>query len=144
MVTLEELVGLQKFTGATDNELIVEWFKQNDLALEGLEMVYNLAKKKIEDDAWKKHLLLDDLRMFGPTKELSDTFGVEDAFKLTNLILHWIISNREGEDFVNVYKDSMPWIKEKVESVNQPHVFWQPFTRWLNSQGIYFKDQKKE
>lgn len=144
MVTLKELISLQKFTGASDNEIIVEWFRQNNLALEGLEMVYNLAKKKIEDDSWKNQLLLDDLRMYNMHKEILDTFGVDDGLNMNHYITHWIISNREGEDFAEIYKDAMPWIKEKIENVNTPKIFWRPFVDWLHKQGIYFKDEKKE
>lgn len=143
MITLKELVNRQQFTGEEDWKLIAEWFRQNNMAVEGIKLVSKLAQDKIEDDDWKYSLLRGDLTMYCATENLIKQFGVENGCKLNSAITKWICCDRIGESFEEVYSSLYEWVKEFVPFQKQPFIFWQPFLKYINEKGIYFKDQKK-
>ena len=144
MVTLRQLVKRQVLTGEEDEALIAEWFRENNMAVEGIEIVSKIAKKKIEDDEWKYGLLAGDLTMYAATENLITDFGVENGCKLNSVITKWIVCFRLGEKFEEKYPTLFAWLKEFIPKQKQPFIFWQPFIKWINENGIYFKDQKVE
>lgn len=144
MITLKELVNRQVFTGEEDWQLIAEWFRNNNMAVEGIKLVSKLAQDKIEDDDWKYSLLRGDLTMYCATENLIEQFGVKNGCKLNSAITKWICCDRIGEKFEEVYSSLYEWVREFVSTQKQPFIFWQPFLKYINEKGIYFKDQKKE
>ena len=143
MITLKELVLRQNLTGEEDSNLIAEWFVGNDMALEGIKLISGLAQKKIENDSHQNRLLVGDLHLYGATENIMKDFGIKDGCKLNNIITNWIISNRMGESFEEIYSSSIEWLQTFIPTKKKPFIFWSPFLEWLNNKGIYFKDQEQ-
>lgn len=143
-VTLKQLTDRQRFTGEEDSALIAEWFEQNNMALEGIDIVSKLAKKKIENDDWKFGWLRSDLTMYSATENIMKDYGIEDGCKLNSAVTNWIICSRMGEDFKEKCPQLFDWVLKFVPQKHQPFIFWQPFKKWLNDNNIFFKDQIKE
>ena len=144
MTTLKDLVLQQKLTGETDSQIIVRWFTENNLTTEGMEIMYNLAKHKIEDDEWRYGKLVGDLSMYGATQELIKEFGIKDGTKLDFIIRNYIICKRLDQNFEEKYPQFIEWLKENIPKHKRPFVFWRDFAEWLESKEIYFKDGKWE
>ena len=142
-MTLYELVLRQRMTGESDSQLIAEWFVSNDMAVEGIEMVSKMAKKKIEDDQWKYGWLASDLSMYSATESIMKTFGVKDGCKLDSIIRRYIICYRLGEKFEEKYPQDVDWLKEIIPTKKLPFVFWRPFAEFLEEKNIHFKDKEK-
>lgn len=143
-MTLLELVNRQKLTGESDDELIAEWFEKNDMALEGIDIVSKIAKKKITNDDWKYGCLLGDLSMYGVTENIIKDFGVKDGIYLDHIIRNFIIYNRiSDKPFEDLYPPFIEWLKIHIPEKEEPTIFWQPFAKWLKEHKIYFKNQKE-
>lgn len=143
MKTLKELVDSQYFTGKSDEELIVEWFLANDMAEKGIEIISQLATKKIKKQQETLCWLHGDLTMFAGDKYLIETLGVENGCQMNKAIQFWIITTRMGRNFEEDYPSIVEWLRKFVPTVKQPFIFWRAFGDWLEEKGIYFKDQKK-
>lgn len=144
MITLKQLVLKQQLTGEDDWTLISEWFVQNNMALEGIKMISKIAQDKIEKDDWQHTLLVGDLHTYGATENIMKDFGIKDGCKLNNIITNWIISNRMGENFEEIYSKDIGWLTAFIPTKKRPFIFWNPFLEWMNEKGIYFKDQEKD
>ena len=142
-MTLYELVLRQKMTGESDSQLIAEWFNSNDMASEGIELIYKLSKKKIEDDKWRYGWLASDLSMYSATQSLMKTFGIKNGCKLDSIIRRFIICRWLNDDFEKKYPQDIEWLKEIIPTKELPFVFWRPFAEYLEEKGIYFKDKGK-
>ena len=61
MRTLKELVELQWLTGASDEEIITQWLLENNVAEKGIEIISQLATRKIKSQqetlTWKSLIL---------------------------------------------------------------------------------------
>ena len=143
MITLKELVKMQELTGEKDGELIVRWYTENNLTTEGMEIMYNLAKQKIDDDEWRYSWLVSDMRLYGATESIIKEFGVKDGTKLDDIIRNYIISKRINENFEEKYPQFVEWLKENIPKHNLPFVFWRDFAEYLESKGIYPKDKRR-
>lgn len=143
MITLKELVNRQILTGEDDSSLIAEWFEQNDMAIDGIDIVSKIAKKKITNDKFMYGTLVSDLSMYGATENIIKDFGAKNGCKLNSIITRWIVCFRIGEKFEEKYPTSFDWLKEFIPQQKQPFIFWQPFLKWMNEQDIYFIDQKR-
>lgn len=143
MITLKQLVMLQELTGETDSQLIVRWYVENNLTTEGMEIMYNLAKHKIEDDEWKYGCLVRDLSMYSATESLIKEFGAKDGTKLDSIIRNYIICKRMNENFEEKYPQFIKWLKENIPQHKLPFVFWRDFAEYLESKEIYWKDGEK-
>lgn len=131
---------LQELTGETDSQIVTRWFTENNLTTEGMEIMYNLAKHKIEDDEWRYGCLVSDMHMYGATESLIKEFGRKDGVKLDNIIRNYIICKRTGENFEERYPQFIEWLKEKIPQHNLPKMFWRDFADYLESKEIYWKD----
>ena len=143
-ITLYELVMRQKVTNESDADLIAEWFAKNNMAVEGIEIISKLAKKKIENDEWKYGWLASDLLMYNAGESLINEYGIKDGCKLDEIIRSYIISYRLGEKFEEKYPQHIEWLKKFIPKHKLPFIFWQQFREYLHTQNIYFKDEKEE
>lgn len=143
MITLRELVMLQKLTGETDSQIVTRWFIENNLTTEGMEIMYNLAKHKIEDDEWRYGNLVGDMHMYGATESVIKEFGIKDGVKLDDIIRNYIICKRTGENFEERYPQFIEWLKENIPQHKLPFVFWRDFADYLESKEICWKDGEK-
>ena len=144
MITLKELVDRQPYSKEADSELIVEWFLQNDKAVEGIEMISTISKRKIEQDKQKYGLLIGKLQMYGATESLIKNFGKTDGFKLDQICRNFIVTNTIGRNFAEEYPYEMDWLREIIPTKQLPTIFWRDFLEFLNDNGIYFIDQEKK
>lgn len=144
MKSLKELVAMQGISGRTDTEIIAQWYDENDMALAGIEIVYNIAKEKIKSIERSINWIVGDLSMYDGTECLVKAFGIEDGIKLDKVTRLWIMEHRANKDFEIDYPKQFEWLKEFIPTKKQPLVFWRNFIDWLNYKGIYFKDQTKK
>ena len=143
MNTLKELVERQSFTGEPDEKLIVDWYLANDMAEKGIELISQLATRKIKKQQETLNWLHGDLTMYAGNKNMIEVFGIENGCKMNEAIQFWIITTRMGRSFEEDYPTIVEWLKKFVPTVKQPFIFWRAFGDWLEEKGIYFKDQKK-
>lgn len=143
-ITLKQLVDRQIFTGEDDSSLIAEWFESNNMAIEGIDIVSKIAKKKISNDEFMYGNLIGDLSMYGVTENVIKDFGIKDGVYLDHIIRNYIIYSRiSDKDFGELFPQFMDWLKTHIPTKNEPTIFWQPFVKYLNKHNIYFKDQQK-
>lgn len=143
MKTLKELVERQSFTGEPDEKLIVDWYLANDMAEKGIELISQLAIKKIKKQQETLAWLHGDLTMYAGNRNMIEVFGIENGCKMNEAIQFWIITTRMGRNFEEDYPLMFEWLKKFVPTVKQPFIIWRAFADWLEEKGIYFKDQKK-
>lgn len=143
MRTLKELVELQWLTGASDEEIITQWLLENNVAEKGIEIISQLATRKIKSQQETLFWLHGDLTMYGGNRHMIEDYGVEDGCKMNEAIIFWIITTRMGRNFEEDYPSIVEWLRKFVPTVKQPLIFWRAFGDWLEEKGIYFKDQKK-
>lgn len=144
MITLKQLTMRQAWTGETDGELIAEWFKENDMAIEGIDIITKLAKKKIEDDQNMYGMLVGHISMYSATEDLIKNFGIEDGCKLDHIIRTYIMYNALGKDFAEFYPQYIDWLKEFIPKNKRPFMFLRDFSVFLHKHDIYFKDEEKK
>ena len=135
---------MQVITGKSDEELVTEWFLANDMAEKGIEIISQLATKKIKKQQEALLGLHCDLTMFAGDKYLIETLGVENGCEMNRATQFWIITTRMGRNFEEDYPSIVDWLRKFVPTVKQPFIFWRDFLEWLNERNIYFKDQKKK
>ena len=141
-MTLRDLVIKQQITGEKDSELVTEWILSNGDVTEYIKILSELATKKINYDKFVYGTLVSDMQLYGATRNLIDTYGLENGLYFDNICRKYVICNRLGKDFEKEYPQFIEWLKEFVPNNKQPFVFWYDFLVYLNSKGIYFKNQK--
>ena len=143
MKTLKELIEWQYLTGASDEEIIAQWYLNNDMAEKGIEIITRLATDKIKQQKETLAWLHGDLTMYGGNRYMIENYGVENGCKMNEAITFWIITTRMCRNFEEDYPSIVEWLKRFVPTVKQPFIIWRAFADWLEEKGIYFKDQKK-
>lgn len=132
MVTLEKLVHEQKYNGMSDIGVIRAFFDLNNMEEEGMELIYELSKSKIEKlkherkivREWTSHL---------PSKYLYENYDLDTANWLHSLELNYLsYGGKLTEGFLK-------WAKENVPNIERPQVYFNPLVNWLKDRGIEFK-----
>lgn len=131
MKTLKEYTDMQKFTGATDMEIITAYFVDNDMEEEMMEISHNLAKAKIEKMRARKHII-DEWTYTIPSDYLYDTYPVKTATMLHRIELDYIVN---GE----VTGARLDWAKKNFLTIDEPSIYFQPCVKWLREHGIEFR-----
>ena len=134
MVTLEQLIKEQKLTGMTDIQIIKSFFDLNDMEEEGMDLIHELSKTKIEKlkskerivKVWTSHL---------PSKYLYENYDLDTADKLHNLELDYLSYGCE------LSKSRLEWAKENIPNIARPQVYFRPLIEWLEDQDIRFKGE---
>lgn len=132
MITLKELVAEQILTEMSDIQVIKTFFDVNNMEEEGMDLINELAKIKIEklkrkEDMvimWSSHL---------PSTYLYENYDLDTADKLHTLELDYI--SHGGE----LSKKRLEWAKENVQNIIEPQVYFQPLIEWLKKRDIQFK-----
>ena len=137
MVTLKELVQMQQFDNKEDIEIIRDWFIQNEMESEGINLMNILAKSKSDKLSDELGKLKGNLSMYGGADILYKYFGNKIGGKLNHIIILFIL----GYDIEKDYADYFKWLKETIPTLKCPKIFWREFAEWLNSKGIYFKGE---
>lgn len=135
MVTLKQLMEEQKFTGMNDIGVIKTFFDLNDMEEEGMELIYELTKTKVEKlkrrqrqvEEWTSHL---------PSKYLYENYDLDVADRLHNLELDYLSHGCE------LTSGRLEWAKENIPNIEKPYFYFQPLVEYLDSKDIRFKGEE--
>ena len=134
MVTLEQLVNEQKLLDMTDIQVIRRFFYLNDLEEEGVELITELSKVKIEKLKRRKQMV-EDWTSYLPSKYLYENYDLEMADKLHALELDFLSHGCELSEL------RLEWARENVPNIIRPQAYFNPLIDYLEEKGIRFKDK---
>lgn len=134
MTTLKQLLDIQSLIGVSDIEIIKAYFIENDLEEEGMELIHNLTKSKIEKlnrkqymvKEWTSHLM---------SKYLYENYDLGTADMLHKLELDYLSNGGE------LSNTRLEWAKENLPKIKKPEVYFFPLVDWLEERGIKFQDK---
>ena len=134
MITLKQLLSIQSYTGVSDIEIIKAYFIENDLEEEGMELIHNLTKSKIEKlnrkqymvKEWTSHLM---------SKYLYENYDLGTADMLHKLELDYLSNGGE------LSNTRLEWAKENLPKIKEPEVYFFPLVDWLEERDIKFQDR---
>lgn len=135
MTTLKELVDNQEFTRDSDIQIIKTFFILNSIEEEGLDLIYQLTKSKIEKIKTKQAISEEWITQL-PSEYLYKNYNLEVADKLHKLELDYLT---HGEKLTNTW---LEWAKENVPNIIRPECYFNPLIEWLEERGIKFKKRK--
>ena len=133
MVTLEQLVKEQKLFDMTDIQVIKMFFDLNDLEEEGVGLITELSKVKIEKLKRRKQMV-EDWTSYLPSKYLYENYDLEMADKLHALELDFLSHGCELSEL------RLEWARENVPNIIRPQAYFNPLIDYLEEKGIKFKD----
>lgn len=134
MITLKELVDNQKWNDATDIRVIKAFFELNDLEEDGIDIISNLAKSKI-NKIKNRYIIAETWICMLPSKYLYENYDLDIADHLHMLELNYLISG--GELSVSQLK----WAKENIPNIKEPQAYYRPLIDWLEKKEIQFKSR---
>ncbi len=134
MITLKELVDNQKWNDATDIQVIKAFFELNDLEEDGIDIISNLAKSKI-NKIKNRYIIAETWICMLPSKYLYENYDLDIADHLHMLELNYLISG--GELSVSQLK----WAKENIPNIKEPQAYYRPLIDWLEKKEIQFKSR---
>ena len=134
MITLEDLIKKQKYSGMSDMQVIRTFFEMNDLEEEGMDLITKLSKSAIEKLKCKERMVKEWFSKL-PSMYLYENYDLEIADSLHNLELDFISNGGELSD------GWFEWAKENLPEINRPKIYFNPLVEWLNAKGINFKEE---
>lgn len=134
MITLKELVDNQKWNDATDIQVIKAFFELNDLEEDGIDIISNLAKLKI-NKIKNRYAVAETWICMLPSKYLYENYDLDIADHLHTLELNYLINGGE------LSTDQLKWAKENVPNIKEPQVYFRPLIEWLEKKEIQFKSR---
>ena len=136
MVTLKQLVNEQRWSDMTDIQIIKAFFDLNDMEEEGMDLISELSKKKIEK-LKRKERIINDWLSYLPSKYLYENYDLDIADMLHVLELDYLLNGCE------LSKNRLKWAKENVPNIVRPEVYFNPLVEWLDDKGIRFKGEER-
>lgn len=133
MKHLKEYTDWQKVTGMSDMEIITQYFIDNDMEEEAMELSHNLAKAKIEKMKHRQRIVKEWTYTI-PSEYLYNKYSLDIASRLHRIELDYIVN---GE----VTGARLEWAKENIPNIKLPDVYFFPCIDWLEKQGIKFKGE---
>lgn len=134
MITLEELVKEQKWNNMTDIQIIKSFFDLNDMEEEGMDLIHELTKSKIEKLRYKQRIV-EEWVSYLPSKYLYEDYDLETADMLHALELDYLSHGCE------LSKNRLKWAKENIPNIVKPEIYFRPLIKWLEDKDIRFKDR---
>ena len=134
MVTLEQLVKEQKLFDMTDIQVIKMFFALNDVEEEGIELITELSKAKIEKLKRKKQMV-EDWTSYLPSKYLYENYDLDTADELHRLELDYLSHGCE------LSESRLEWARKNVPNITRPQAYFNPLIDYLEEKGIRFKDK---
>lgn len=135
MVTLAQLVEDQKWNGMSDTQVIIAFFDKNDVEEEGIQLITELSKIKVEK-LKRKERMVKEWTSYLPSKYLYENYSLDIADKLHTLELDYLSNGGE------LSKSRLEWAKENLPNIKLPKCYFNPLIEWLDNKGIRFKDEK--
>ena len=136
MVTLKQLVDEQKWNGASDIQVIKAFFNLNDLEEEGMDLITELSKIKVEK-LKQKERITEMWTSYLPSKYLYENYDLDTADKLHTLELDYISHGYE------LSSERLKWAKENIPNIEMPQVYFRPLIEYMESKNIRFKTKRK-
>lgn len=135
MTTLKQLVEEQKWNEMNDIQVIKAFFDLNDMEEEGLDLIYELTKTKIEKlnhklrfvKEWTSHL---------SSKYLYENYDLDTADNLHNLELDYLSHGCE------LSSNRLEWAEKNIPNIKKPDVYFRPLIEYLDYKGIRFKGEE--
>ena len=137
MITLKQLLESQPLTGASDTEIIQAYFVENDLEEEGMDLIHELTKSKIEKMK-RRQYMVEEWTPRLPSKYLYENYDLDTADMLHSLELDYLANGGKLSD------SFLKWAKENVSNIIQPEVYFFPLVDWLEERDIKFIERNKE
>ena len=134
MVTLEQLVKEQKWNGMSDIQVIKTFFDLNDMEEEGVDMIHELSKTKINKLKCERKVVRD-WTSYLPSKYLYENYDLETANMLHTLELDYLSNG------CSLSQKRMEWAKENIPNIKMPKVYFRPLIDWMEEKGIVFKSK---
>ena len=134
MVTLEQLVKEQKLFDMTDIQVIKMFFALNDIEEEGIELITELSKSKIEK-LKSRNQMVEDWTSYLPSKYLYENYDLDTADKLHALELDYLSHG------CKLSKERLEWARENVPNIVRPQAYFIPLMEWMEEKGIRFKNR---
>lgn len=134
MITLEQLVKEQKWNNMTDIQIIKSFFDLNDIEEEGMDLIHELTKSKIEKLKYKQRIV-EEWVSYLPSKYLYENYDLETADMLYTLELDYLSHGCE------LSKNRLKWAKENVPNISKPKAYFRSLIEWLEDKDIRFKDK---
>lgn len=134
MINLREL--LDKYEGFySDKDIILEYFVQNNMEYEGMNLLISLAKNKTQ----KVQNELDYIKSWTPIKiDMTKVHNCEEVGENLNQIITYQICGLE------LPNDLLEWAKENIPNMKLPQLMFMDTVKWLKEKyGIRFKDGEK-
>ena len=135
MLTLEQLVKEQKWNGMSDIQIIKTFFDMNNMEEEGIEIITELSKTKVEK-LKRKERMVKEWTSYLPSKYLYENYDLDIADKLHTLELDYLSHG------CKLSEKRLIWAKENIPNIERPKVYFNPLVEWLDEKGIRFKNEK--
>lgn len=132
MITLKELVQNQAWNDATDLQIIKAYFELNDLEADGIDIISELTKSKI-NKIKNRYAVAETWVCMLPSKYLYENYSLDIADRLHRLELDYLMNGGELSD------KQLKWAEENVHNIKMPECYFQPLIAWLEEKGIEFK-----
>ena len=132
MITLKELVQEQSWNDATDLQIIKAYFELNDLEADGIDIISELTKSKI-NKIKNRYAVAETWVCMLPSKYLYETYSIDTADRLHRLELDYLMNGCKLSD------KQLKWAKKNVPNIKMPECYFQPLIAWLEEKGIEFK-----
>ena len=132
MITLKELVQEQAWNDATDLQIIKAYFELNDLEADGIDIISELTKSKI-NKIKNRYDVAETWVCMLPSKYLYENYNLDIADRLHRLELDYLMNGCELSD------KQLKWAKENIPNIKMPECYFQPLITWLEEREIRFK-----
>lgn len=133
-MTLKQLVEEQKWNGMSDLQIIQAFFDLNNLEEEGMELIHELTKTKVEKLKYKNRIVKEWLDIL-PSKYLYENYDLDTADWLHTLELDFIVYG------CKLSSSRLKWAKENIPNIKMPKIYFRPLIEWLEEKDIKFKDR---
>lgn len=137
MVTLEQLIENNKWNGMSDIQIIERFLKLNNLEEEGIDLIAELSKSKI-NKLKRKERMVREWMSYLPSKYLYENYDLEIADKLHVLELDYL--SHGGR----LSEHRLKWAKENVPNIERPQLYFNPLIEYLEMNGVLFKGSKPQ
>lgn len=135
MVTLEQLVKEKKWNDMSDIQVIKTFFDKNDMEEEGMDLITELSKIKVEK-LKRKERMVREWTSYLPSKYLYENYELDIADRLHTLELDYLSHG------CKLSEKRLKWAKENIPNIERPKVYFNPLVEWLDEKGIRFKNEK--
>lgn len=135
MITLKQLVSEQNVNEMSDLAVIKMFFNLNDMEQEGMDLIHELTKAKVEKLKHRQRIV-EEWSSYLPSKYLYENYDLDIADRLHVLELDYLSNGCE------LSSGRLKWAKENIPNIKMPKVYFRPLVEYLDSKDIRFKGEK--